>query len=143
MKKKIAIFLFAFTALFCFAPNAQTRNASYRIGDIGPGGGIIFYIDGNKRYEASEVFVAVKWHAAINMCEKYRANGYDDWYLPTKYELNLIYQNLRKTGKISGHSSYWSSSQKDEKAWLQSFSNGSQSLSYKELCYPLWAVRVF
>ncbi|MBP3367345.1 MAG: DUF1566 domain-containing protein [Treponema sp.] len=141
--KKLTYAFIAFLSFMCVPLCAQTRNASYKIGDTGPGGGIVFYIDGNRRYEAKEVFVAYKWQTAVNKCEEYCANGYDDWYLPTKYELNLIYQNLRKVGKISGCSSYWSSSQSDDKAWLQSFGSGKQSLQYKELNYCLWAVRTF
>lgn len=135
--------IIAFLAFVCVPLCAQNWKTSYKIGDVGPGGGIIFYIDESIRYEAIEVDVAMKWHTAVNKCTMYRGNGYDDWYLPTKYELNLIYQNLRKTGKISGFSSYWSSSQKDEKAWLQSFGDGEQVLRYKDLSYYFWAVRAF
>lgn len=136
----ITTVLFATMSMDAFA---QTRKTFYRIGDTGPGGGIVFYIDGNRYYEAKEVFIAYKWQTAINKCEEYCANGYDDWYLPTKYELNLIYQNLRKTGKVSGVTSYWSSSQNGDKAWLQNFGSGTQTLSYKALNYCLWAVRAF
>ena len=109
-----------------FAKNT-VAGLSLKIGDIGPGGGLVFYIEGNKSYEVSEVLGTMTWSGAFELCNNYRGGGYDDWYLPTKDELNLIYQNLRKTGKISGNSWYWSSSQYDDnRAWGQRFSDGNQ-----------------
>jgi hypothetical protein len=54
--------------------------------------------------------------------------GYDDWFLPSKDELNLIYTNLKKPG-LGGfrNEEYWSSSRKSEsEAWYQQFNNGNQ-----------------
>lgn len=50
-----------------------------------------------------------------------------EWYLPSKLELNLIYENLRKTGKIVSDAWHWSSSQYDNyRACRQRFSDGFQ-----------------
>jgi hypothetical protein len=54
--------------------------------------------------------------------------GYDDWFLPSKDELNLMYENLKKK-RIGGFSNdtYWSSSgYGDWAAWQTNFSDGSQ-----------------
>jgi hypothetical protein len=54
---------------------------------------------------------------------------YDDWFLPSKDELNLMYQNLKKNnlGGFSGNF-YWSSSEGDvSNAWNQYFYDGTQS----------------
>ena len=83
---------------------------SVKIGDIGPGGGLIFYIEGNKALECSELLGEANWEGAKRMCAEYRGGGYDDWYLPNREELDWIYENLKKTGKIAGDSRYWSSS---------------------------------
>ena len=100
---------------------------SLKIGDIGPGGGIVFYIEGKKAYEVSEILGAANWETAMSMAKNFRGGGYDDWYLPTKDELNLVYENLRKTGIISGDSEYWSSSETTNLyAWRQQFSDGIQ-----------------
>lgn len=119
--------------------------ASLKIGDIGSGGGLVFYIEGNKFYEVSEVLGTASWDDAIELCKAYRGGGYDDWHLPTKDELNLIYQNLRKTEKIAGDDWHWSSSQYyDDGAWSQKFSNGSQPNDYgKSNYYCVRAVRAF
>ena len=53
---------------------------------------------------------------------------YDDWFLPSKDELDLIFQNLygNNLGGFSGDD-YWSSSESDaDEAWNQNFSNGTQ-----------------
>ena len=70
-----------------------------------------------------------------------------EWYLPSKLELNLIYETLRKSGKIVSDAWYWSSSQlHNNTAWFQIFSDGSQYgngylKSYSNNC--VWAVRAF
>lgn len=128
-------------------PNsAKQKQSSVKIGDIGPGGGLVFYIEGNRAYECSEVLGERKWSEAITLCSEYRGGGYDDWYLPNKDELNYIYQNLRKPGKISGNSWFWSSSEyynDDIFAWLQRFSDGSQYYLDKNSANSVRAVRAF
>lgn len=118
--------------------------SSLKIGDIGPGGGLVFYIEGNRAYECSEVLGKRKWSEAIILCSEYRGGGYDDWYLPNKDELNYIYQNLRKPGKISGDSWFWSSSAYSSSyAWLQRFSDGYQDYTNKNHSSSVRAVRAF
>jgi uncharacterized repeat protein (TIGR02543 family) len=59
---------------------------------------------------------------------------YDEWFLPSIDELNLMHQNLHVPG-TGGFSSndYWSSSEPSiSSAWLQSFSNGSQNNNNKK-----------
>lgn len=106
-----------------------------KIGDTGSGGGIIFYVEGNRTYEVSEPLGEGSREEAIQMCSDYRGGGYDDWYLPTKDELNLIYENLRKTGKISSNDWYLSSSKHDEYIWCQNFSDGKQDYSESYIFY--------
>lgn len=78
------------------------------------------------------------------MCSEYRGGGYDDWYLPNKDELNYIYQNLRKPGKISGNSLFLSSSAyKNNDAWKQRFSDGNQDYYSGSLTASVRAVRAF
>lgn len=53
---------------------------------------------------------------------------YDDWFLPSRDELNLMYTNLKEEG-LGGfvNSYYWSSSASSSTAaWIQNFSNGEQ-----------------
>lgn len=121
--------------------------SSVKIGDIGPGGGLVFYIEGNRAYECSEVLGERNWRDARDLCREYRGGGYDDWYLPDSDELNYIYQNLRKPGKISGNSWFWSSSAYYDYsyvyAWGQRFSDGYQYYYNKDYAYSVRAVRSF
>jgi TolB-like protein len=165
---------------------------TYKIGDIGPAGGIVFYDlgfkgDGWRYLEAAPVgaeFTA-EWgtydknvantmksvgsgkqntkliveqlkalgetNKAAQLCTALVINGYKDWFLPSKDELNLMYINLKKKG-LGGFSEeeYWSSSQEDNcNAWTQLFystrsSDGSQGTNPKE-DFPVMvrAVRAF
>ncbi len=70
---------------------------------------------------------------------------YDDWFLPSKDELNYIYQNLviHNLGGFSGDY-YWSSSEIDShSAWLQSLSSGSQLTNNKYVNNRVRPVRAF
>jgi uncharacterized protein (TIGR02145 family) len=78
----------------------------------------------------SNTIVAQAGHSssAAKLCLDYSAGGFDDWYLPSNGELNILYQNLREVnpalGSISGASEvygstrccfyYWSSSESGE-----------------------------
>ena len=87
---------------------------------------------------------------AADECANYSVtNGevtYDDWFLPSKDELNQMYVNLKSQG-IGGFAddSYWSSSEYNAYgAWYQAFSNGNQynyNKDYKD--FRVRAVRAF
>ena len=82
---------------------------------------------------------------AAYQCTQYFGNGYADWYLPSKNELNLMYQNL-KMKEIGGFSSnyYWSSSEiSSTNAWNQPFSNGGQLSGTKDGPIYVRAIRAF
>jgi hypothetical protein len=51
---------------------------------------------------------------AAGLANSYRGGGYMDWYLPSRDELNLLYQNKDAVGGFAttGYPTYWSSSQK-------------------------------
>lgn len=83
---------------------------AYKIGDIGPGGGLVFYIDSNKHIECSEILGKANWGDAIALAENYQGGGDDHWYLPTMDNLTSMYQNLRCNGFISDDDRLWSSS---------------------------------
>ena len=67
---------------------------------------------------------------AANACLDYSVNGYADWFLPSKDELNLMYLNLKSNGIgcFADDYDYWSSSEFNATmVWGQSFSNGTQN----------------
>ena len=70
---------------------------------------------------------------------------FDDWFLPSKDELNLMYQNLKKSN-LGGFSEgyYWSSSEDNASdAWSQVFFNGTQYNLYRKPEVRVRAVRAF
>ena len=67
---------------------------------------------------------------AANICANFNYNNFNDWYLPSKDELLLMYQNIGQgnllgLGNIGGFSTdggYWSSSEYDNnQAWYKYF----------------------
>jgi hypothetical protein len=81
---------------------------------------------------------------AAKLCADYRGGGYDDWFLPSKDELNLMYQNL-KVQNLGGVSDdvYWSSSEYNTGAWGQGFSDGYQGYGSRYNDYGVRPVRAF
>jgi hypothetical protein len=67
---------------------------------------------------------------AVRLCDRLEYGGYDDWYLPSKNELGLMYMNLKVDG-IGGFGNewYWSSSESGNSGgvWTQHFGNGQQN----------------
>jgi Collagen triple helix repeat (20 copies) len=71
---------------------------------------------------------------------------YGDWYLPSKVELNLLY-NAKAAGIVSNfnNSYYWSSTEDTTNpTWCQEFSNGFQYNNNKDFKVPrVRAIRAF
>jgi hypothetical protein len=82
---------------------------------------------------------------AAQLCAGLTYGGYSDWFLPSKDELDLMYENLHQQG-IGGFAgaNYWSSSEYSyDSAWLQYFLNGNQYSYSKNNYYRVRAVRAF
>ena len=83
------------------------------------------------------------WNSAKTACAKLVLNGYSDWRLPTKEELNQIYQNKDKIGGFVNYN-YWSSSEfNNYNAWVQYVSSGRLYNDYKSRSYYVRAGRSF
>ncbi len=84
-------------------------------------------------------------YAALN-CYGLNRNGFEDWYLPSRDELNQIYQNKDLIGHMSA-ANYWSSTEVNEhSAFIQNFGTGVQDICFKDaLCRvrPIRAIRVY
>jgi hypothetical protein len=69
---------------------------------------------------------------------------YGDWYLPSKFELNLLYLQKSVVGGFYDTGGYWSSTEYDDgNAWYQWFFNGSQDYSNKDNKHWVRAIRSF
>jgi hypothetical protein len=80
---------------------------------------------------------------AARACSEYSGGGKDDWFLPSKDELNELYKCKGTTG-VPTTESFWSSSQDDNRyARGQSFSDGGQFIDYKQNGNSVRAVRAF
>jgi len=82
---------------------------------------------------------------AARLCNDLFYGGYGNWFLPSKDELNELYQNLNVNG-LGGFSNgyYWSSTEFDAlEAWRQNFSNGSQDQGFALDYEYVRAVRAF
>jgi len=128
-------------------PTTPMKKATqtYKIGDRGPGGGTVFYVEGGKYMECSGELGLYCWDTAVTAAKGYDGGGFSDWRLPTKNELDLMYVNLKTRG-LGGFDDdwYWSSSQHDSNyAWLQNFNDGNQLNYIKNVSYSVRAVRAF
>ncbi len=77
---------------------------------------------------------------------------YSEWYLPSKYELNLLYQSRNSIPGGFAAAPYWSSTEFWDStqplgvlpsAWSQSFADGSQAVSPKTSAFRVRAIRSF
>ena len=169
------------------SPQTRPTDIVYKIGDIGPAGGIIFFdkgefFDGWRYLEAAPRIseFSAQWGAAkknvkgtqrfigsgksnteiivkflsdrgetdkaAQLCAALNIEGYNDWFLPSRDELILIYQNLVRTGKVLSFekSNYLSSTQNNRHVVIQQdFSNGFQGSIQKVTTGRVRAVRRF
>ncbi len=80
---------------------------------------------------------------AARICGDLVLQGYSDWYLPSKDELNKLYLNRVAIGGFTS-GFYWSSSESGSgNAWLQDLTSGSQGSFDKSLTLNVRAVRIF
>jgi len=82
---------------------------------------------------------------AAKICDALVMDGYDDWFLPSRDELGLMFTNLKYNGLGNfSNNSYWSSSECNYlEAYTQYFDSGHQSCNNKYHSYSIRAVRIF
>ncbi len=81
---------------------------------------------------------------APQLCVHYQGGNFGDWYLPSKYELNLLYLQKTIVGGFT-NSGYWSSTTGfgDGACWTQNFSNGSQTTQQPSTTLAVRCIRAF
>lgn len=94
----------------------------------------------------THINAACNGNFAVNMCLNLTQGGYNDWYLPSKDELNALY-DCYSQGYLPDlqDKKIWSSTQYDsQKAWSQTFnSNGTQLSENKDISNSVIAIRTF
>ena len=94
---------------------------------------------GNLEVMTEDLERTYTWDDAMKACSVLG----DGWRLPTKDELNLLYENKEKIGGFTSNV-YWSSSVFDFNfAVAQFFLNGGQNFNPKYSTYYVRAVRAF
>jgi hypothetical protein len=97
---------------------------------------------GGKKYQVSKDLGATEWEEAISLCNNLSYNGYTDWYLPTKSELNSMFENQYEIGGFSWGGRYWSSTEESSsEAWYHSFDGYGSNYWYKYNTYRVRCVR--
>ena len=104
---------------------------------------------GNSTYTSSTASTSKSVYAAIS-CDSYTVEvgrkTYDDWFLPSKDELNLLYAFLAEYGLLDQFKDYdyWTSSEQySNESWLQNFRTGAQSTYNKSDDNYVRAIRAF
>jgi uncharacterized repeat protein (TIGR02543 family) len=122
------------------------QKTEYKIGDTGPGGGMVFFAEGGSYMECSGELGRCSWSEAVEIAKDHKGGAYTDWHLPTKNELDLMYQNLDKKDLGSFNIGwYWSSStaSNTDNAWTQLFRAsgyyGNSTYYYSGSQYDKWS----
>lgn len=139
---------------------ALNKARVFKVGDKGPGGGIVFFVEGDVRKEVSPFLGVDNWVQAPVIATNYKGGGYADWRLPSLNELKQIYENLQKSGVANlltregdshragagynYHSNnYWSSNEDSFGLMFLSLTDGAEQNSPEGLKFCIRAVRQF
>jgi hypothetical protein len=122
-----------------------------RVGEAMPDGSIYAGVSpdtGRPMYAApKDAPLTLTFDEAVRYAGKLDTYGYKDWRVPTKAELNVLFQNRAAIGGFDTTglfpaSWHWSSSRGDDNhAWAQRFSDGSQYYLYRNRPPALRCVR--
>ena len=76
--------------------------------------------------------ISGEWDTAAQKADDLIFNKFDDWFLPSKAELDLMYGNLKRKnlGNFNIESLYWSSSNNNNEISVQDFENGEITSRY-------------
>jgi hypothetical protein len=70
-------------------------------------------------------------HPVARVARNAAHGGFDDWFLPSRDELNVMYQHREDIGDLTARFYTSSSEGNSDRPWIQSFSNGSQGYDYR------------
>ena len=166
------------TGSYSLETSFRNPTGPYSIGQIGPAGGIVFFIanGGLTGLEAAPVdqSAGAPWGChgtlllvngtaigtgaqntadiisgcadagiAARLAANYSLNGFHDWFLPSKDELNELYLQRAVVGGFST-AGFWSSTEGfGVSAWSQDFSDGSVGNGDKNNSTGVRAIRAF
>ncbi len=142
MKKVIFNFAVIISLIFVSCTTPTNRGTESYEEEMTQGGIIVYEKDGHGLVAAPNDLERMTWDDAMSACNNLELNGYSDWHLPTKKELNTLYQNKDRVGGFADN--YWSSTEgNNDNAWEQNVNNGVQYYNYKDNKCHVRAVRAF
>ena len=110
------------------------------------GGFVVYEENGHGLVAAIIDLGKMDWSSANTACEELILNGYSDWHLPSKEELNSVYVNLKQVG-VGGFADnyYWSSTEGSSySSWKEDLRDGRRYYDYSEpSTFNVRAVRAF
>ena len=106
--------------------NESTTSQNEDKAELVKGGILVYEADGHGLIMATSDLGDQDWTTAMTACDELDLNGYSDWRLPTKEELDTLYTIIKLNGKGDfKNSSYWSSSEYNSfYAWRKNFKTG-------------------
>lgn len=136
--KKIFLFVIILPGLFncCTKKEADPVPVPdpLEIGDKHEGGTIFFLDSTGQHGKVCKTLVGIlgsfKWDEAVEECDSLVHEGYDDWYLPSLEELELMYDELHLPNRdVFQNTVYWSSTNEGfgSIAWGIDFETGVRS----------------
>ena len=140
-----------FTILVSLLVTASVYSQTYNVNTFyAELGGYVIQTDGTHgvvvAMQDQGAYYWVEAEAMVNDASKHDSNGakFNDWRLPTKDELNLIFLQEESIGGFYLSMSYWSSTEDGSgSAWAQGFYRGVQFSRYKGKTSFMRAVRGF
>jgi len=87
---------------------------------------------------------SLSWVKAVEYAQNLKLGDFDDWRIPTKEELEIIYKIKDSCGISRNNNWFWSSSTKAdnaEKVWIVNFEDGCLSSIVKTYSYFVLCVR--
>jgi len=117
-----------------------------------PGAGAVLFTGtpiGTGRSNTQIIINACGESTAAGVAARYRGGGRQDWFLPSRDELNALFLQRSVVGGFDGNAILWSSSQPSMdlystyKAWNQSFSFGNQAVEYVGEANRVRPIRAF
>lgn len=123
--------------------NSHKSTAMYALGDRGPQGGKVYYLDDSGEHgleaKVADEINSLNWSDAVTAASALGSG----WHLPTKPELKALYEHRNVVGGFA-KDDYWSATELDNNsAWIQGFGNGDQDRYNKYSKLSARAVRVF
>jgi hypothetical protein len=130
-----------------FSFTVRGTGFDYHIGDTGPGGGIIFFAEGDTYKECSGELGpsgTIQYLNASGYARSYSGGGFSDWALPDIYELASMYNNLKKNN-LGGFFNdwYWSSTVSAPNIAVGNFTDGTIGAATPSTYCRVRAVRTF